>query len=164
MPCTPLTHIGIIVHDLEAAKARFSEVLGITFRENYHGKDAQFHGHGRTDSLDVEMAFSNEGPVFIELVQSQDNDSVYGSHLPEGVHHVAMFVPDTVSRLAELEAAGIPTEYTISRPEPGAVPHAAYLDATAVHGCRIELLNRLPHMFGYPEQAIVEEALGLPVA
>ena len=76
MPCTPLTHIGIIVHDLEAAKARFSEVLGITFRENYQGRDAQFHGQGRTDSLDVEMAFSNEGPVFIELVQSQDNDGV----------------------------------------------------------------------------------------
>jgi len=138
-------------------RRRLAESLA-AFRDVYRNHGVHFIHDGVPTPTDVEMVFSNEGPVFIELVQSQDNDGVYSRSQPEGVHHVAMFVPSTADRLAELKQQGVPVQYEITAPEPGAVPYAAYLDASATHGCRIELLDQVSRMFGYDEHAIVEAA------
>jgi|SRR5882762_2916722 len=161
MPATPISHIGILVHDLEAAKVRFSQAFGIDFQDTVQFSGVQF-ARGEDKVLEAgAYAFSVEGPVFLELLQSQDNDGVYSRDRGEGVHHLAMLVPDTAEHLEhELAPHGLHAEYEITLPGEGCML-AAYLDPADVHGCRIELLNRVPGILGVEEQAIVEAALGL---
>jgi catechol 2,3-dioxygenase-like lactoylglutathione lyase family enzyme len=158
MPATPISHIGILVHDIDAAKRRFSDILGISFHDNVEFAGVEFQHHDLILPEDGTYAFSVEGPVFIELLQSQPNEGIYGSHQPEGIHHIAMFVPDTASRLEELAQVGVEPEYKIT--PPGRSLLAAYLGASDLHGCRIEMLNREPDILGYEAQGIVEKALG----
>jgi catechol 2,3-dioxygenase-like lactoylglutathione lyase family enzyme len=158
MPASPITHIGILVHDLDAAKARFREVLGVSFSEDTDFADVGFEHGGLVLPEDGTYSFSLEGPPFIELLQSQPNGGIYGNSQPEGIHHIALFVPDTGARLDELALAGIDAEYRIT-PRASSLL-AAYLSAGSLHGCRIELLNRAPNILGYDAHAIVERAFG----
>ena len=64
-------HVGILVYDLEAAIARFSDLLGLHF--NRVDADADLIGDaGSVTPVHVDAAFSVEGPPFYELLQAQN--------------------------------------------------------------------------------------------
>jgi catechol 2,3-dioxygenase-like lactoylglutathione lyase family enzyme len=110
MTTPPLVHhIGILVADLEAAIARWTEVTGYEFSPIARYKtpcyadqsDPEPHPH------DARISFSMQGTPYIELMEFHGE----GTHAPaqgEGFHHLGFLdYPDTMGRLDEVHALGM---------------------------------------------------------
>jgi catechol 2,3-dioxygenase-like lactoylglutathione lyase family enzyme len=146
LPATPVFHIGLLVHDIEAAKLRLHRLLGIDFRQTQTFPVALEWGRERHET-DVTFVYSVGGPPFVELIQTQENDGPFGRHNGEGLHHIAAWTADLEARLEAAAAAGAPADVRIFGE--GAAPIAAYLPPDAAHGLRIELNWHSPQMPGY---------------
>src|SRR4029453_5130931 len=88
-----LFHVGILVPDLDEAVARFAEVLGLSFKEPAVAHVDRFEYGSSVEALDLRITGSIQGPPYLELLESQDNSSLYG-HAHEGLHHVGLWEPD----------------------------------------------------------------------
>jgi len=138
---TNLYHVGVLVEDLDAAMARFGEVLGLTFEEPRTlslDDHAEVISKGERIGGELRVVYSVEGPPFLELIQAHDH-GVWGRHHGEGLHHIGSWQEGLREKLEEMAAAGIATEATISI---GEDLIAAYLEPTPVHQTRIELVGR----------------------
>jgi catechol 2,3-dioxygenase-like lactoylglutathione lyase family enzyme len=141
-------HIGILVYDLDAAIARFSDLLGLHF--NRVDADADLLGDdGAMTPVHVDAAFSVEGPPFYELILAQ-SAGVWGRQQGEGVHHVGLWQGGIEAKLEELRAKGARTEALLR--DPGA-RLLAYLAPEGAHGTRIELVDDgFRSAFGFAER------------
>lgn len=103
-----IDHVGILVADLEAAIETWSQATGYSFTPimNYR-TDAYVDSHDPHPHFhDAKIAFSIEGPPFIELMEFTGE----GTHSPaqgEGFHHLGFRVPDADARRDELAALGV---------------------------------------------------------
>ncbi len=150
MPATAVFHIGLLVHDIDAAKRRLRELLRMEFKETQTLPVALEWG-GQRREVDVTFVYSVGGPPFVELIQTQDNDGPFGKHHGEGLHHVAAWETDLEQRLAAAAALGAPADVRIFGHE-GETPIAAYLPPAAACGMRVELNWYAPEMPGYTPQ------------
>ena len=94
-----LSHIAVIVHDLEAALKFWRDALGLEL-ECVEDIPAQ----------QAEVAFLPLGETKIELVRPTANDSGEAHFLTKhgaGMHHIALEVGDLDSMLSRLQAKGI---------------------------------------------------------
>ncbi|MBZ5539721.1 MAG: VOC family protein [Acidobacteriia bacterium] len=94
-----LSHIAVVVHDLEAALRRFQQLFGARLLER------GFLPETRTDVAVVEL-----GGVHLELLSSREPDSKVGRILREkgeGLHHLSFEVAGLVAQLGQLQAAGV---------------------------------------------------------
>lgn len=142
MTAIELFHVGVLVGDLEGAISRFSARLGLTF-ETPRAIDVVVEEGGSGRPRTVRVAYSIEGPPFVELIESQP-DGLWGRHHGEGLHHVGGWD-------GEFGVGGIaPGEAGSSRPDS---PHGArifrdgelaavYLPSADLHGVRVELVVR----------------------
>jgi catechol 2,3-dioxygenase-like lactoylglutathione lyase family enzyme len=147
MPATKVFHLGILVNDLEAARALLSGLLGVTWDE-IREASVDVTTTAGTERSEVRLCFSVEGPPFVELVQAQDGGGVYSRSHGEGLHHVALWEEDLDARLEELAAEGVNPECVVGWPgDPTML--AAYLPPAVGGGTRVELIRRLPEMPGY---------------
>jgi methylmalonyl-CoA/ethylmalonyl-CoA epimerase len=92
-----LHHIGIIVHDLEAAVEKYI-ALGFDQPER-----------SRIDEQEVEVATFAAGPGFVELVSPTVNEGGLVRYLEsrgESIHHVAYEVDDIFAAIEHVAAAG----------------------------------------------------------
>ncbi len=94
-----IDHIGIAVHDLDAAVERYRRTLGVepTHRE-------------RVDDQGVEEVLFAVGTSFIQLLGALGPETPVGTFLAErgpGVHHVAYRVDDVAASLARLREEGV---------------------------------------------------------
>ena len=115
-------HVGILVPDIEAAIAWFSEVLGVTFHAPHrmitHGRidPAEFGDEEQHEGTSY-LAWAKQGPPYYELVEAKGN----GLHSIErhgpGLHHVGFFVPDVDAALARLTPAGVGVEGRVVAPD-----------------------------------------------
>jgi methylmalonyl-CoA/ethylmalonyl-CoA epimerase len=124
-------HVGIVVHDIQAALAVYEAALGLTLEEVVEVPDQK-----------VKIAFLPVGDSNIELVQPTTDDSGVAKFLNrrgEGVHHVCFEVEDIETALARLRAHGVPL---IDR-KPRQVPHGrvAFVHPKGMHGVLIELVQ-----------------------
>lgn len=147
MPATPVFHIGLLVHEIEAAKRRLQSLLGIAFQETQTLSVALEWG-GQRREVDVTFVYSVGGPPFVELIQTQDNDGPFGKHHGEGLHHIAAWEPDVEKRLAAAAELGAPADVRIFGHD-GDAPIAAYLPPAAACGVRVEFNRYSPEMPGY---------------
>ena len=95
---TNLEHLGLAVHDLEAATALYTSLLGAGPYKKEH-----------VTSEAVDTVFFQVGGSKIELLAGTSLDSAITKFLakkPEGIHHVAFEVDDIRSEMARLKGEG----------------------------------------------------------
>src|SRR4051794_27406868 len=88
-------HIGILVHDIEAAAVRLSESLGYRFNPPTRAPQADLDDRvsGRRGKNEVVATYSQDGPLYLELIQIA-GDGIYGAAQGEGIHHIGFWEPD----------------------------------------------------------------------
>jgi catechol 2,3-dioxygenase-like lactoylglutathione lyase family enzyme len=109
---TGTLQVSVVVPDLDAAMRTYVEAYGIGPWDIYEfnpGNVQGMHERGQPVERSWRLALAQVGEVQWELVEPQDEDSVYGRFLAEhgpGVHHVGVAVADYERTLAELGDRG----------------------------------------------------------
>jgi len=125
-------HLGVAVHDLDAALDTYTRMLG-----------AELEHREAVPDQGVEAAAVLLGGGRVELLASLGEDTPVGRFLAkrgEGMHHVAYQVDDVLSALGELAAAG--AELIDDEPRPGLFGlQVAFVHPDAVHGVLSEVVS-----------------------
>ncbi len=133
-----LSHVGIVVRDLDKAVEYYSSVFGLgpfrteTYELNpfvYKGKKA----HAR-----VRAAIAYSGSMFIELVQVLEGETVHTEFLRErgeGIQHLAFLVTGLDETLKELAKSGVEPEMLLRVPvgAPDGASNRKRLELTEVY-------------------------------
>lgn len=110
-----VAQVGFIVKDVEAAKKKWAEFLGLEVPPTqpigvYETTQTVYQGQPAPEAY-CWMAFFDVGPgLQLELIQPNDKPSTWRSFLDEygeGIHHVAFQVRDSKACVARAEAAGL---------------------------------------------------------
>jgi methylmalonyl-CoA/ethylmalonyl-CoA epimerase len=108
----PFKQCATIVHDLDEAVRRWSDLLGIAPWTAYRLEAPRLQ-QMRYRGADVEFSFRHalawQGEVQFELIQPLGGPSIFSDHLEahgEGLHHIGKYVPDHVRAVADLIASG----------------------------------------------------------
>jgi catechol 2,3-dioxygenase-like lactoylglutathione lyase family enzyme len=123
----PFFHVGILVRDIEAARADFTAKLGVEF-EPVHGQQI---ATGET----TRFCYSLQGPPYLELVEMTGTGS-WSAGQPEGFHHIGISDPSVPARCA---AFGGQVDL-IASAEDGA-PRVVLTRPEALHGIRVEYFD-----------------------
>jgi len=124
----PFFHVGILVRDVEAARADFTALLGLEFEP----VRSQQIATGET----TRFCYSLPGPPYLELVEMTGAGS-WSPAQPEGFHHIGLSDPDLPARCA---AFGPGVE--LIAPAPDGSPLVALTPPGALHGVRVEYFDR----------------------
>ena len=105
-----LSHVGIVVRNLDKAMEYYGSVFGLGpfTTEVYDLKS--FVYRGKTTRARVKAAIAYSGPIFIELVQVLEGETVHTEFLREkgeGLQHVAFLVRNLDEKLKELAKSGV---------------------------------------------------------
>ena len=131
----PFFHVGILVADIDAAIARFSDTLGLAFAPVMDAP-VQLRGADETVDLTMKATYSREGPPHIELIQGQHEDGIFSLSGGERIHHLGCWAPS----LDAGEAVCLPTLYAVHQ-VPGQPPGMLLTDPAALHGVVMEFLD-----------------------
>lgn len=127
-----IDHIGIAVHSLEEVRELFEKVLGIPSA-----------GREEVLSQKVRVEFYRVGELRIECLEPTSEDSPIAKFLAkkgEGIHHIAILVPDITQALKRAQEQGI--ELVDREPRIGAGgTKIAFLHPKSTHGVLIELVE-----------------------
>src|SRR5262245_15875372 len=145
MTATNLFHVGILVPDINEAIERFGDVLGLTFKEPAVAHVDRFEQGSSVEVLDLRISWSIEGPPYLELLESQDNQGLYG-RANEGLHHVGLWEPDPDALIRRLEHLRLHKEATQFTPDDHVL--ATYTAPADLYGTRLEFIeaSRRPGM------------------
>jgi len=132
-------HVGILVPDIREAMAKFSDVLGLKFKEPAIAHVDDFDDSNGRRVLDLVITWATTGPPFIELLEAQGEDGLYGSK-ELGLHHVGLYDPDPAGLMEELAGKGLRREATQWTPAGTII--AAYTAPEELHGTRLEFIDR----------------------
>jgi methylmalonyl-CoA epimerase len=128
-----IDHIGIVVHDIEAALKVYRDALGLELtRAELVPEQA------------AKVAFLPAGESKIELVEPTTDDGGIARYLAkrgEGVHHLCLEVDDIEAALAQMAAQGM--ELIDEKPRTGSNGQRyAFVHPKSAHGVLIELYER----------------------
>lgn len=136
-------HIGVAVRSIDEASRFYSEALGLLA-----SPPEQLPAQG------VTMVFFAAGETRIELLEPLTPDGPIARFLErrgEGVHHVALAVPDVARALEGARVAGF--EPVDATPRPGAHgTRVAFLHPKGTHGVLVELVEPAPRVAPLPEE------------
>lgn len=138
MTFIPFFHVGFLVDDLEKGMESFGKAFGVTWTVPDIGTVDFWQRAEGEGPLNLVVAYSRQGPPYIELLQSQES-GLFNTAQGEGFHHVGMWEPDCEGREAELIKEGITpiaTQYTSEREI-----IVSYFDPDALHGVMLELVD-----------------------
>lgn len=156
-----LSHIGIVVKDMDKAVDYYTCVLGLgPFTSQVYDLKS-FIYRGKTASARVRAAINNPGAAFVELVQVLEGETVHTEFLRqkgEGLQHVAFLVRDLDETLKELAASGVepamrlppmlidtPASSGEGQPDSAQAPRLqlteVYLDSDRIGGTMIQLME-----------------------
>jgi len=142
--------IGVVVADLDQAMQHLIEIFGIgPFRVTDwppEGRtDIQKFYYGKPGNFTARMAFTELGPVELELIQPLEGESIWGDFLREhggGIHHIRFNVDKAEPVKEYLAENGIETAQQGSGIRPGTTwMNFASEDKV---GFVIEIMNVLP--------------------
>jgi catechol 2,3-dioxygenase-like lactoylglutathione lyase family enzyme len=103
-----IDHIGVLVENLEEAIDKWQRATGYTFGEigRYRTERYRDHSNNEPHAHDARIAFSHEGPPFIELMEFH-GEGTHSAKEGEGFHHFGFLdYPNAHERIAEMAAAG----------------------------------------------------------
>ena len=96
-----IVQIGMVVSNVDEAVSKYREFLDVRWNINYvdtvNGKGSHFHKQGVPIEARAKIAWTNIGEVELELIEPQDEHSVYAEFLRDkgpGIHHVMFSTPD----------------------------------------------------------------------
>ena len=152
--------IGVVVEDLDRTIAALSEVFGIgPFRTTEWPpavrSDFQRFYHDQRGDFTARMAFTELGPVELELIQPLEGASIWADYLNEhgeGIHHIRFNVSDVGPVIEYLAGHGIQASQLGSGLRPGTT--WACLDTQNTVGFIIEIMNTLPGSDGRTPQIV----------
>lgn len=129
-------HVGIVVPDLDAAKARFTELLGTEWGPVIEAEIEVRDGDGNDLLVPNRMCYSTRAP-HLELIQEVPGTPwVCNEH--SNLHHIGFFSGDLVVDSGRLHAAACPLELMDGR---GLGPPQVFAYHRDPLGVRVELLN-----------------------
>lgn len=99
--------IGIVVPDQDAAMATMSDVFGVSWVHATRHLDIMNGDDPQT--LDLEIALSQQGPVTLELIGAVEGSPWFPGH---GLDHVAYWADDLAGTAATMESVGFRREAT----------------------------------------------------
>jgi methylmalonyl-CoA epimerase len=127
-----LAHVGILVPDLEPARALFADRLGL-----------EVGGPEDDEDLGLRILWVRTGDAVLEFVAPLRPDSRAAAALARGeagVHHVALEVDDVAGWVGRLTEDGVPVRDR--EPRQGAHgSRVAFLDPAAAGGALVELVE-----------------------
>src|SRR5258708_25985677 len=133
----PFFHVGILVRDVEAARADFTAKLGVEF-ESVHSQQI---ATGET----TRFCYSLQGPPYLELCEMTGTGS-WSPEQPEGFHHLGVSDPDVAGRCALFG-----NEVDLIAPGDNGVPRVVLTRPEALHEIRVEYFDDkvAAHFLGY---------------
>jgi hypothetical protein len=107
--------IGIIVSDVNKTIEGYRDLLQVKRWNINHvdtaiGKGGNFYKNGKAIQAKAKIAWVNFGNVELELIEPQDQHSLYADFLREhgpGIHHVMLGTSDYVSCLNHMDSQNI---------------------------------------------------------
>jgi catechol 2,3-dioxygenase-like lactoylglutathione lyase family enzyme len=123
----PYFHIGILVRDVEAARAAFTAKLGVEFEP----VRSQQLATGET----TRFCYSLQGPPYLEVVEMTGTGS-WSPDQPEGFHHIGVSDPSVPARCTAFDSG-----VDVIAPGPDGSPLVALTPPEALHGVRIEYFD-----------------------
>ena len=123
----PFFHVGILVRDIEAARADFTATLGLHF-EPVHSQQI---ATGET----TRFCYSLQGPPYLELTEMTGTGS-WSPELPEGFHHIGLSDPSLPAR-----CAAFGDRVDVIAPGDNGSPRVVLTPAEALHGVRVEYFD-----------------------
>jgi methylmalonyl-CoA epimerase len=127
-----IDHLGIAVRSLDAALQFYEHQLGfiVTLRET-------------VEQEKVKVAMLPAGGPRIELLEATEPDSVIAKFIEkrgEGIHHVAIKVPDLTATVHRLKTQGA---RLLNDPRPGAGGHLyVFVHPSSTGGVLLELIQQ----------------------
>ena len=112
---TAVLQVGVVVADLDASLRQYRELLGLegwqcTRVDTERGQGRNFQTRGQVVAVKARIAWLQLGNLELELIQPQDEHSVYAEFLREhgpGVHHL-LLAPAAGTQLSErLQTIGV---------------------------------------------------------
>ena len=126
-----IDHLGIAVSSLEKALVFYEQQLGLSVSLRETVKQEK-----------VKVAMLPAGESRIELLEATGPDSVIAKFIEkrgEGLHHVALKVPDLAAIVARLKTAGA---RLLNDPRPGAGGHLyVFVHPSSTGGVLLELIQ-----------------------
>jgi catechol 2,3-dioxygenase-like lactoylglutathione lyase family enzyme len=123
----PFFHVGILVKDVESARADFTAKLGLEFEPVRSQRIAT----GET----TRFCYSLQGPPYLELVEMTGTGS-WSPDQPEGFHHLGSSDPGVAARCGAF-GDGV----DLIAPGGDGSPLVALTPAEALHGVRVEYFD-----------------------
>jgi catechol 2,3-dioxygenase-like lactoylglutathione lyase family enzyme len=123
----PFFHVGILVRDVEAARADFTAKLGTEFEP----VRSQRLATGET----TRFCYSLQGPPYLELVEMTGTGS-WSAGQPEGFHHLGSADPGVPARCGAF-GDGV----DLIAPADDGSPLVALTPPEALHGVRVEFFD-----------------------
>ncbi len=124
-------HIGIVVKDLEEARARYSAFLGTDkWYELVYDAPPELYYLGSKRDCNVRLLFGGKGHTVIELIKSEGDDNIYTAFLErhgEMIHHAEYNVSKLEKAIAAAEKAGLKVLQHASFYSAGALVRYAYV-------------------------------------
>jgi methylmalonyl-CoA/ethylmalonyl-CoA epimerase len=152
--------IGVVVRDIDRTMQALTEVFGIgPFRTITYPPadrpDVERFYHGEPGEFRYRLAFTELGPVELELVQPLEGESIWADFLEEhgeGIHHIRFNVPDVHQVIEYLSAHDIEVSMMGSGLRPGTT--FANFDSEGKVGFTIEIMNPVPGSDGRTPQIV----------
>ncbi|HEX9041956.1 MAG TPA: VOC family protein [Trebonia sp.] len=123
----PFFHVGILVRDVEAARADFAAKLGLEFEPTRSQRIAT----GET----TRFCYSLQGPPYLELVEMTGTGS-WSAGQPEGFHHIGISDPSVPAR-----CAAFGDQADLIAPGEDGAPRVVLTRPEALHGVRVEYFD-----------------------
>lgn len=144
-----LFHTGIVVDDLESAKAQLGHQLGVTWRDG--GASVRMTTDDGVATVRTAYALSVEGPHHVELVQSIEG-TLWTVAAPGHAHHLGYWVEDVEAVSASLIEHGSERVVSIAIKD-GRPPMCAY--HRSADGLYIEIVDLALKPVLFPSDAEV---------
>ena len=123
----PYFHVGILVKDVDAARADFTAKLGLEFEPVHSQKIAT----GET----TRFCYSLQGPPYLELCEMTGTGS-WSADQPEGFHHIGISDPSVSARCDVVGG-----QADVIAPGEDGGPRVALTSPEALHGIRVECFD-----------------------
>jgi catechol 2,3-dioxygenase-like lactoylglutathione lyase family enzyme len=134
----PHYHVGIVVPDVAAARARLTEQLGVTWGPVLHLDDVAYRdGSGWDLLLPTTFCYSLGQPA-LELIEAVPG-TVWERNEHSNLHHIGIWSDDLVGDGAVLTGAGCPLQ--LAGRDGDAAPASFAYHRDDVLGVRIELVD-----------------------
>ncbi len=142
----PVSQVGMIVKDLDKVKDFYSLTFGIGPWVVKEGEYRELKVRDKIYSCKTKVAWTNFGPIELELFQVTEGRSLHSEFLDkgrEGVHHFGFIVQKGEKEriIAELAKEGIPVVQAAERP---GVSYAFLDTEKKGGGVFFELIEKLP--------------------